>query len=123
MDNLDYGRWLIQQRELRGMSREQVAQATKIPGTIITALETGQVERLPARVFVLNYLRAYAIVVGMQPEDVVLRYEEIDRTVPTVPPPAALERQRRKKAWVQLALIVVALVVGGALIHHFAAMP
>ncbi|MBF5041167.1 helix-turn-helix domain-containing protein [Aggregicoccus sp. 17bor-14] len=118
MDHIDFGRFLTQQRELRGLSRDEVAQATKIPPTLIAALETGQVERLPARIFVLNYIRAYAQVIGMEPEEAVLRYEEMDKTVPSEPPPAALEHARRTRAWVGLALTLVlaALIVGGLLL-------
>lgn len=118
MDHIDFGRFLTQQRELRGLSRDEVAQATKIPPTLIAALESGQVERLPARIFVLNYIRAYAQVIGMEPEEAVLRYEEMDKTVPSEPPPAALEHARRTRAWVGLALTLVlaALIVGGLLL-------
>ncbi len=59
------------------MTREEVASATKIPATLISALEGGQVERLPGRVFVLNYIRAYAKVIGLAPDEAVLRYEEV----------------------------------------------
>ena len=118
MDHIDFGRFLTQQRELRGLSRDEVARATKIPPTLIAALESGQVERLPARVFVLNYIRAYAQVIGMEPEEAVLRYEEMDKTVPSEPPPAALEHARRTRAWVGLVLTLLALglLVGGVLL-------
>ncbi len=111
-DDIDYeafGKFLTQQRELRGMSREEVAHSTKIPLSVIHSLETGQVEKLPARIFVVNYIRAYAKVIGLNADEAVLRYEEVDATVKTVPPPAALERQRQKGA-------LLRLVVGGALV-------
>jgi cytoskeletal protein RodZ len=111
VDHTDFGRFLTQQRELRGLSREEVAQTTKIPPTLIAALESGQVERLPARIFVLNYIRAYAQVIGMEPEEAVLRYEEIDKTVPSELPPAALEHARRTRAWIGLALTVLAVAL------------
>ncbi|HET9449371.1 MAG TPA: helix-turn-helix transcriptional regulator [Aggregicoccus sp.] len=114
MDHIDFGRFLTQQRELRGLSRDEVARATKIPPTLIAALESGQVERLPARIFVLNYIRAYAQVIGMEPEEAVLRYEEMDKTVPSEPPPAALERARRNRAWVGLVLTLVAVAIAVA---------
>jgi cytoskeletal protein RodZ len=113
VDFADFGRFLAQQRELRGMSRDDVQKATRIPGTIISALETGQVDRLPARVFVLNYIRAYASAIGIAPEDAVLRFEELDRTEKNSPPPAALERDRRRSALIRLMLVLMVLVVGG----------
>ncbi|MFZ5469265.1 MAG: helix-turn-helix domain-containing protein [Myxococcota bacterium] len=113
MDFADFGRYLAQQRELRGLSPKDVARATKIPPTIITALESGQAERMPGRVFVLNYIRAYAQVIGLQPEEAVLRFEEIDSTLPTSPPPPALERERRRRAWLTLVAVLVALGLAG----------
>lgn len=114
MDHADFGRYLSQQRELRGMSREEVSRATKIPPTLVTALELGQVERLPARVFVLNYIRAYAQVIGLSADEAVLRFEEIDKAALSEPPPV-LERQRKKQALMKLGLLVVVLAVAGYL--------
>lgn len=111
MDHLDFGRYLTQQRELRGMSREDISRATKIPPSLIVALEEGQLERLPARIFVLNYIRAYAHVIGLEPEEAVLRYEEVDKAVPA-PSPEVLEQERRKRAWVGLSVMVLVLALG-----------
>lgn len=107
-DYADFGRYLTQQRELRGLSVEEVQKVTRIPGNILAALEHGDVERLPARVFILNYIRAYAQAIGIIPEDAVLRFEEVDRTVKSLPAPAVLERQRRRRAWITLVCVVVA---------------
>ncbi|TQF15653.1 helix-turn-helix domain-containing protein [Myxococcus llanfairpwllgwyngyllgogerychwyrndrobwllllantysiliogogogochensis] len=111
MDHVDFGKYLSQQRDLRGMSLEDVARETKIPPTLIAALESGQVERLPSRIFVVNYIKAYAQVIGLSPEEAVLRYEEVDRSVPS-PSPAQLEQERRKRAYVGLSVLLVALALG-----------
>jgi cytoskeletal protein RodZ len=111
VDHLDFGKYLTQQRELRGMSREDISRATKIPPSLIVALEEGQVERLPARIFVLNYIRAYAHVIGLAPEEAVLRYEEVDKATPA-PTPEALERERRKRAWVGLGVMLLVVALG-----------
>lgn len=111
MDHVDFGKYLSQQRELRGMSREDISRATKIPPSLVAALEEGQVERLPARIFVLNYIRAYAHVIGMAPEDAVLRYEEVDKATPA-PTPAALEKERRRRAYIGLSVMLIVLALG-----------
>jgi len=111
VDHVDFGKYLSQQRDLRGMSLEDVARETKIPPTLIAALEAGQVERLPSRIFVVNYIKAYAQVIGLSPEEAVLRYEEVDRSVPS-PSPAQLEKERRKRAYVGLSVLLVALALG-----------
>lgn len=119
MDYLDFGRYLVQQRELRGLTREEVAAATKIPLGLLVALETGQVERLPGRVFVLNYIRAYAKAIGLEQEEAVLRFEEMDKTQNAQPPPAALERQRKRKALLQALGVLALLSVAGYLYFAF----
>jgi cytoskeletal protein RodZ len=127
VDYVDFGKYLTQQRELRGMSREDISRATKIPPSLIVALEEGQVERLPSRIFVVNYVRAYAHVIGLAPDEAVLRYEEVDKAAPA-PSPEVLEKERRKRAWVGLTVMLLVaalgvyafLVVTGKLPHPFA---
>lgn len=123
MDYGDFGRYLAQQRELRGMSREELARLTKIPPTLLAALEDGQVERLPERVFVLHHVRAYARMLGLSEEEVRLRYEEVD-VRPPEPQPAQLEVQRRKRALATLALLaVLAAVTLGLLVAALGRSP
>ncbi|MGQ0506154.1 MAG: helix-turn-helix domain-containing protein [Myxococcaceae bacterium] len=113
MDYADFGKYIVQQRELRGMSRDDVVTATRIPMSVLIALESGDVAKLPARVFVVNYIKAYARVIGLSPEEAVLRYEEVDSTVRDIPPPAALERERTKTALWKLVLVgIVVLALG-----------
>jgi cytoskeletal protein RodZ len=111
VDYVEFGKYLSQQRELRGLSRDEVSRVTKISPSLITALEEGQVERLPGRVFVVNYVRAYAQVIGLEPDEAVLRYEEVDKATPE-PSPVALERERRRRAWFILAGVLLVLGVG-----------
>jgi cytoskeletal protein RodZ len=77
-------------------------------------LEQGQVERLPGRVFVVNYIRAYAQTVGMEPDDAVLRFEEVDgiKSVESEPEPVLKDRKDRKswtRAVVGLGGLIAAL--------------
>jgi len=113
----DFGRYLSQQRSLRGLTRDDVAKATRIPPTLVAALEDGLAERLPERVFVLNYVRAYAAAVGLSVDEAVNRFHEIPGTLaPTEQSPVLLEAARRKRAWVVLAvLMVVTAIAFGAL--------
>jgi len=90
VDYADFGKYLAQQRELRGLSREEVSQGTRIPGALIGALEEGELTRLPGRVFVLNYIRSYAEEIGLSPDEAVLRFEEVDQALQEqANPPAA----------------------------------
>ncbi len=122
MDYADFGRYLSQQRELRGMSRGDVAAATKISESLIGALETGQVDRLPGRIFVVNYIRAYAQVIGLSVEEALLRYEEVDRAQ-TLLSPLELERQRRRRAVQTAGLVALAAAVAGAVGFYLLNLP
>jgi len=116
-DYAGFGRYLKQQRELRGLSIEAVAQSTKIPPTLIGALEEGHAERLPERVFMLNYIRSYAAAVGLSADEAVARYDEIPgapRAAEFDPP--ALEKARRERALTVASVVAaaVALLVSAA---------
>ncbi len=71
-----FGRWLARERELRGLDRDGVTRATKLAPGVVEALESGEEARMPPRAYVVGYLRAYAAAVGLDADDVVLRYEE-----------------------------------------------
>lgn len=74
----DFGRYLGQQRELRGLSRDELSQITKIPPSMLEALELGMIERLPERVFVRNIVRSYAGQLGLEEAEVMLRFQEAE---------------------------------------------
>jgi cytoskeletal protein RodZ len=71
-----FGRYLVQEREMRRVSREDVARATKLSVSSIEAIEAGDAARSPHRAYLVVYLRGYATAVGLDPDDVLLRYEE-----------------------------------------------
>jgi cytoskeletal protein RodZ len=53
-----------------------VARVTRLALTVIDAIESGDPERMPPRGYLVGYLRSYAGAVGLDPDDVVLRYQE-----------------------------------------------
>jgi len=71
-----FGRWLAQERELRGLGREEIARAMKLAPGVVEALESGEAERMPPRAYAKGYLRSYAAAVGLDADEVVLRWEE-----------------------------------------------
>ena len=109
----DFGRFLQQQRELRGLSRDDVARSTRIPPTLVAALEDGQNDRFPELVFVVHHLRAYAQALGLSADDVLNRFHEIPGTLaPTEMSPVVLEQKRRKSAWLVFAVLIGVVAVG-----------
>src|SRR5512133_28875 len=97
-----FGRWLVRERELRSLGRDEVVRATKLAPVVVEALESGEEARIPPRAYVVGYLRAYAAAVGLDADEVVLRFEE---TAGAAGPPAA---GRRAAAPNRLARAIVA---------------
>lgn len=84
-----FGRWLARERELRGLGRDEVVRVMKLAPGVLEALESGEEARMPPRAYAVGYLRAYAAAVGLDPDEVVLRYEE------AIGPQVATARRRR----------------------------
>jgi cytoskeletal protein RodZ len=111
-----FGKWLARERELRALSRDEVARATKLGPAIIDALESGEEARMPPRAYVLGYLRAYEGVVGLDPDEVVLRFEEAAGVAPDGAAPA----RRPPPPWLAAAVagaIVLAAAAGWLLLR------
>lgn len=112
----DFGRYLGQQRELRGLTREDLSQITKIPPSMLEALELGMIERLPERVFVRNIVRSYANQLGLSDVEVLLRFQEAEGNAQEEALVSGRALRRKgllgQQVWV---LVAVALVLLGAL--------
>lgn len=106
-----FGRYLLQERELRGLSRKEVSRLTKLAPMVIDALESGEAQRMPARAYLLGYLRAYAGAVGLDPDQVVLRWQEV--AVVEQPAPPGRSQPGR---WRLVLVAVLAVVIVGAIV-------
>ncbi len=104
-----FSTWLVRERELRGLGRAEILRVTRLAPAVVEALEAAAPSRLPPRAYVLNYLRAYAAAVGLDPDEVVLRFEE------AAGPDAAGDggRRRRLAPWLAAGLLALA-AAGGA---------
>lgn len=72
----DIGAALKAAREFRGLSLQDVSDATRIRRTYLGALEDMRLEELPSRPFTLGYIKAYAKHLGLDPEEAVLRFKD-----------------------------------------------
>ena len=71
---MDVGTTLRTAREQRGIPLPRLAATTKIPVTLLRAIEDNDFGRVPAGIFVRGYIRACAREVGLEPEAVVAQY-------------------------------------------------
>jgi cytoskeletal protein RodZ len=111
---LQFGQFLVAHRERRGLSRAQVVAATKLPALLVGAIEDGETEKWPERVFVVNALKTYAGAVGLPADEALRRFEAL----PDAPrgdafDPAALEARRRAQAVTGLWVVAAVAACGG----------
>lgn len=69
-----FGEELRREREIRGISLKEIADATKISKRFLEALERNDHRTLPAPVFTRGFVREYSRYVGLNAEDMVNRY-------------------------------------------------
>ncbi|MFP3980576.1 MAG: helix-turn-helix domain-containing protein [Desulfobacterales bacterium] len=72
---LSFGRYLKAVREHQGISLESVAAEIRVSPRQLTWIEAEDHDRMPAEVYTRGILRAYARAVGVDPEDIVERYQ------------------------------------------------
>lgn len=70
----DFGGKLRQARERRGISLRQIAASTKISAAALEALERNDISKLPGGIFSRAFVRAYAVEVGLDPDDTVKEF-------------------------------------------------
>jgi cytoskeletal protein RodZ len=71
-----FGSFLRKQREARGMSIAELSRATKIKEQSLKLLEDAALDALPARVFVVGYIGAYARAVGADETEAMARLKQ-----------------------------------------------
>ena len=113
------GEYLRAERLARGISLEQISADTRITIKMLQAVEEGDVEKLPAAVFTKGFLRAYAKQIGLDPEAVIVEYqdliEEVDARRETMEKFHQRLHPKSSKKKVSALLFALALLVGLAL--------
>ncbi|MEC9408218.1 MAG: RodZ domain-containing protein [Pseudomonadota bacterium] len=104
-------------REARGLSLDELVVQTKLPRSMIDAIEGDNFALLSEPVYVRGYYRKYARVVGADEATVIAAYEaHAGGELPKLEIPVLLQdepmRQRRRWPLVVLILLLVAGVIG-----------
>jgi cytoskeletal protein RodZ len=117
----NFGEHLKREREMRGVSLEEISAATRISTRFLEALENEQWERLPGGIFNRGFVRAVARYLGLDEEGLVAEYAEATNDRPSVavwvdtaPPPP----RRYRGLWASLLLIVV-IAAGAWLAYRY----
>ena len=70
------GKYLKAERESRNLSLKEVFESTRIRENLLRAIEEDRYDLLPPAVFVKGFLTAYARYLGLDPNDIILRYQK-----------------------------------------------
>src|SRR4051812_2996593 len=78
-----FGERLRREREMRGISLDEIATATKISARNLKALEEEKFNQLPGGIFNKGFVRAYAKFLGIDEEHIVAEYEAASQDTET----------------------------------------
>lgn len=87
-----FGEELRREREIRGISLKEIADATKISKRFLEAIERNDHRTLPAPAFTRGFVRAYAHYVGLNSEEMVNRYNFAVATDDRIEKPPQIEK-------------------------------
>lgn len=108
---MSFGESLRRERELRGISLHEIAEATKISVRFLQALEQDRLDVLPGGSFPRAFVKQYARHLGLDPEKVAAEFQYLHTEAVPEEPPAARPRRSPTPGALFLAGLVVAAVV------------
>lgn len=109
----NFGEALRREREMRGVSLEEVSNATRISTRFLLALENEQWHELPGGVFNRGFVRSVSRFLGLDEDALIAEYALVTNDKPEVAVWATEQKRRSGAAPVVLVLILIALGVGG----------
>ena len=112
-----FGERLQREREMRGITLEEIADSTKIGTRSLRALEQEDFDKLPGGIFNKGFVRAYARYLGIDEEQAVTDFlAAAGEPEPLLPNPSPTEKLATyrfpSRGWV-VALALAALAAGG----------
>ncbi len=111
------GKFLKKKRETRNIPLEEISNFTKIKEHHLKAIEEDRYETLPHTLYVKGYLRGYAKYLSLDPNDIILQYENyLKSLIPPEPielPKSVPSPKKKVRPWFIFSLIfaVILLVV------------
>ena len=102
------GHTLRNERQLKQLSLEELAQTTRIPLKSLQQIEANEFAQLPGDVFVRGFVRSYAKALGVESEGLLQRFEA-DRQQQDQLEVAGLagEPERARRVGVAVAMIIL----------------
>lgn len=78
---MELGQYLKSVREQKGISLGDVADTTKITIRYLEAIENGQFNLLPNRIFARGFVKSYAKCIGLNPDGVAASFDSISNAI------------------------------------------
>jgi cytoskeleton protein RodZ len=120
MSSTPFGEQLKREREMRGVSLDEVSAATRINTRFLEAIENDRWNELPGGAFNRGFIRSIARFLGLDEDSMVAEYALGTSQTSNVREVASLgETGRNWRPVLVLAVIVILLLVTGLLVHHF----
>jgi transcriptional regulator with XRE-family HTH domain len=110
MSSTQFGEHLKREREMRGVSLEEISLATRIAPRFLTALENEQWEKLPGGVFNRGFIRSVAHYLGLDEDSMVAEYALHTKGRPE-PGVVADPPDKPETQWRQIAVLAAFVVV------------
>jgi len=105
---ISIGKELKKQRELRGISLEEISNSTKISIRFLKAIEEDNLDILPSGVYRKNFITSYAKYIGINPEDILAFYRnEKEKEAINIP-----EEKAKGIKYLWAILLIIILIVG-----------
>jgi cytoskeleton protein RodZ len=114
-----FGENLRREREMRGVTLEEISAATKISVRFLKSIENEEFSRLPGGIFNRSFVRAYARYLGLEEDPLLEEYQLAAKSIGDVdltmfsPPKTYSHHVRRSTPALWGALIAVVLLVAG----------
>ena len=108
---LTAGDILHQARQRLGLNEKEVADKLHITRHYVKALESNSYEKLPGAVFAKGYLKSYALLLGLDVEDLLSRYDEFTNQQKADSKEERRLLRARKKKGRNKPLVIISLLV------------
>lgn len=120
MSATPFGEHLKREREMRGVSLDEISAATRISTRFLEALESEQWDRLPGGAFNRGFIRSIARFLGIDEDALVAEYAFEHKDAEAVRSSAAhAEQIPRNWQPAVIAIVALALIVGASLfVYH-----
>jgi cytoskeletal protein RodZ len=124
MSSTAFGEHLKREREMRGVSLEEIAAATRINTRFLEAIENERWDQLPGGVFNRGFIRSVARYLGMDEDALVAEYDldakDNGNAAANARPVSSLPTQEMPRNWrpAVVAIVILALLIAAGIFAY-----